>query len=83
MSRFYTDCDECNECVAFCSLGNISCPCEHGSCPNEEEIEDDFCEWKTDSWGLFPIKTSCENSLDINYGYKFCSYCGKKIKVIE
>ena len=43
----------------------------------------DFCEWKTDSWGLFPIKTSCENSLDVNYGYEFCPYCGKKIKVIK
>ena len=39
MSRFYTDCDECNDCVAFCSEGNISCPCEHGSCPNEEELD--------------------------------------------
>lgn len=48
-----------------------------------KKTEDDFCEWKTDSWGLFPIKTSCKNSLDVNYGYKFCPYCGKKIKVIE
>lgn len=40
MSRYYKDCNECNECVAFCAVGNISCPCEHDSCPNEEEIEE-------------------------------------------
>ena len=40
MSRYYKDCNECNECVAFCAVSNISCPCEHDSCPNEEEIEE-------------------------------------------
>ena len=48
-----------------------------------EEYDNDFCEWKTNSWGLFPIKTSCENSLDVNYNYEFCPYCGKKIKIIK
>lgn len=43
----------------------------------------DFCEWQIKSWGLFPIMTSCENTLDTNYDYKFCPYCGKRIKVIE
>lgn len=43
----------------------------------------DFCEWEIKSWGLFPIMTSCENTLDTNYDYKFCPYCGKKIKVIK
>ena len=36
LSRYYTDCDECKKCVDFCAVGNISCPCEHGDCPNEE-----------------------------------------------
>lgn len=49
----------------------------------EEEYSNDFCEWKIKSWGLFPINTSCENSLDVNYNYEFCPYCGKKIKVVE
>lgn len=48
-----------------------------------KKTEDDFCKWEIKSWGLFPIMTSCENSLDTNYNYKFCPYCGKKIKVIE
>lgn len=40
-----------------------------------------FCEWKKGKSGVFPIKTDCGNSMDVNYGYEFCPYCGKKIKV--
>lgn len=45
MSRFFTDCNECNKCVDFCAEGNISCPCEHGSCPNDEETEEGKTEY--------------------------------------
>ena len=44
---------------------------------------DDVCEWKDGAIGIFNIKTSCGNSIDVNYGYEFCPYCGKKIKVVE
>lgn len=40
-----------------------------------------FCEWKKGESSVFPIKTNCGNSMDVNYGYEFCPYCGKKIKV--
>ena len=45
-------------------------------------ISDDVCEWKDGAIGIFNIKTSCGNSIDVNYGYEFCPYCGKKIKVV-
>lgn len=41
-----------------------------------------FCEWKKGESSVFPIKTDCGNSIDVNYGYEFCPYCGKKIKVV-
>ena len=43
---------------------------------------DDVCEWK-DGIGIFKIKTSCGNSIDVNYKYEFCPYCGKKIKIVS
>lgn len=48
-----------------------------------EGNHDDVCEWKDGAIGIFNIKTSCGNSIDVNYGYEFCPYCGKKIKVVE
>lgn len=42
---------------------------------------EDYCEWKKGESSVFPIKTNCGNSIDVNYGYEFCPYCGKKIKV--
>lgn len=47
-----------------------------------EEYNNDFCEWKKGRSSVFPIKTNCGNSMDVNYGYEFCPYCGKKIKVV-
>ena len=46
-----------------------------------EEYNNDFCEWKDDAIGIFHIKTSCGHSIDVNYVYEFCPYCGKKIKI--
>ena len=39
MSRYYTDCEECRKCLDFCAEGNISVPCEHDNCPNEDKEE--------------------------------------------
>ena len=46
-----------------------------------EEYNNYFCEWHNGTSGIFKIKTKCGNSIDINYGYNYCPYCGKKIKI--
>lgn len=48
-----------------------------------EEYNNGFCEWHNGTSSIFKIKTKCGNSIDVNYGYEFCPYCGKKIKVVE
>lgn len=47
-------------------------------------IETDYvCEWKlTDAKKLMPYKTSCGNEDLYDHSYKYCPYCGKKIKVV-
>ena len=52
---------------------------------NVEEISDDVCEWKDKE--LYGYYTSC-TEFKANVGYKdaywkYCPYCGKKIKVVE
>ena len=43
--------------------------------------DDDVCEWKmTDTKKLMPYKTSCGNEDVYDNSYKYCPYCGKKIK---
>ena len=44
-------------------------------------VSDDVCEWKmTDTKKLMPYKTSCGNEDLYDNSYKYCPYCGKKIK---
>ena len=44
---------------------------------------DDVCEWKlTDTRKVMPYKTSCGNEDLYDNSYKYCPYCGKRIKVI-
>lgn len=46
-------------------------------------VADDVCEWKlTDTKKLMPYKTSCGNEDLYDNSYKYCPYCGKKIKVV-
>ena len=46
-------------------------------------VSDDVCEWKlTDTKKLMPYKTSCGNEDLYDNSYKYCPYCGKKIKVV-
>ena len=48
-----------------------------------DEASDDVCEWKyKHPFGDFP---SCKNvnSISRDRNWKFCPYCGKKIKVVE
>ena len=48
----------------------------------EENADDDVCEWKyKHPFGDFP---SCKNvnSISRDGNWKFCPYCGKKIKIV-
>ena len=46
-------------------------------------VDDDVCEWKmTDTKKLMPYKTSCDNEDLYDNSYKYCPYCGRKIKVV-
>ena len=50
----------------------------------EENTFDDVCEWKVKSNYYV---TKCSHDTDVMYGlkqdFKYCPYCGKKIKVVE
>ena len=50
----------------------------------EENKSDDVCEWKVKSNYYV---TKCSHDTDVMYGlkqdFKYCPYCGKKIKVVE
>ena len=50
----------------------------------EENTFDDVCEWKVKSNYYV---TKCSYDTDVMYGlkqdFKYCPYCGKKIKVVE
>ena len=47
-------------------------------------VSDDVCEWKlTDTRKVMPYKTSCGNEDLYDNSYKYCHYCGKRIKVVE
>ena len=49
----------------------------------DERISDDVCEWKmTDTKKMMPYETSCGNDDLYDNSYKYCPYCGKKIKVV-
>ena len=51
---------------------------------NQGGVSDDVCEWKVKSNYYV---TECSHDTDVMYGskqdFKFCPYCGKKIKVVE
>ena len=59
--------------------------------PYDEAIEifkqsgvlDDVCECRLIKGYNFLYKTSCGNVFDMENGFKYCPYCGKKIKVVE
>ena len=45
-------------------------------------VDDDVYEWElTDTRKVMPYKTSCGNEDLYDNSYKYCPYCGKKIKV--
>ena len=52
-----------------------------------EEYNNDFCEWKkTDKSKYSPYHHALKHgniTLEFHDDFKFCPYCGKKIKVVE
>ena len=46
-------------------------------------VSDDVCECRLFKGHQFLHETSCGNTFDMGYGFKYCPYCGKKIKVVE
>ena len=45
-------------------------------------VSDDVCECRLLKGYNFLHKTSCGDVFDIENGFKFCPYCGKKIKIV-
>ena len=46
-------------------------------------VSDDVCECRLLKGYNFLYKTSCSDVFDMENGFKYCPYCGKKIKVVE
>ena len=44
---------------------------------------DDVCECRLLNGHKFLCETSCGDVFDMQNGFKYCPYCGKKIKVVE
>ena len=46
-------------------------------------VSDDVCECRLLKGYNFLHKTSCGDVFEMENGFKFCPYCGKKIKVVK
>ena len=46
-------------------------------------VSDDVCECRLIKGYKFLHKTNCGDVFDIQNGFKYCPFCGKKIKVVE
>ena len=46
-------------------------------------VDDDVCECILLNGHQFLHETSCGDVFDMENGFKFCPYCGKKIKVVK
>ena len=75
-----------NTCVALsdlevCDIENVTYKraieiVKHGG------VSSDVCECRLLNGHQFLHKTSCDNVFDMERGFKFCPFCGKKIKVV-
>ena len=45
-------------------------------------VDDDVCEWRLIKGYKFLHKTSCGNTFDMENNFKYCPFCGKKIKIV-
>ena len=76
-----------NTCVALsdlevCDIENVTYKraieiVKHGG------VSSDVCECRLLNGYKFLHKTSCDNVFDMERDFKFCPFCGKKIKVME
>ena len=76
-----------NTCVALsdlevCDIENVTYEraveiVKHGG------VSDDVCECRLLNGHQFLHETSCGEVFDIQNGFKYCPFCGKKIKVVE
>ena len=46
-------------------------------------VSSDACECRLLNGYKFLHETSCDNVFDMERGFKYCPYCGKKIKVVK
>lgn len=46
-------------------------------------VDDDVCECRLFKGHKYLHETSCGNVFDMENGFKYCPFCGKKIKVVE
>ena len=76
------DCDNCEYCY---SQGNFRQQKEAFQMAiNElENVSDDVCEFRLLNGHKFLHETSCGDVFDVQNGFKYCPYCGKKIKVVD
>ena len=49
----------------------------------EENKSDDVCECRLLKCYKFLHETSCGDVFDMQNGFNYCPYCGKKIKVVD
>ena len=75
----------CGKCAFYSSSSSCEDKCKEWSeSEYYEENKDDVCEWKVKSNYYV---TKCSHDTDVMYGlkqdFKYCPYCGKKIKVVE
>ena len=76
-----------NTCIALsdlevCDIENVTYEraveiVKHGG------VSDDVCECRLLNGHQFLHETSCGEVFDIQNGFKYCPFCGKKIKVVE
>ena len=48
----------------------------------QDGVSDDVCECRLIKGHQFLHETSCDNVFDMERDFKFCPFCGKKIKVV-
>ena len=46
------------------------------------DVADDVCECRLLKGYNFLVKTSCGDVFEMENGFKYCPYCGKKIKIV-
>lgn len=84
LAELLADIDEAEAkfgCHAICYLDS---PCEYQNEDIRVVEEAECCEWKKYEYDiLFPYKTSCGHSEVFFDTFKYCPYCGKKIKISE